>query len=88
MRILLQALFNCHEKIVSILRIYKHCPCSPWCRYFFRIQYVYSRLCNAPIPEAARYKAWGCIRSLAVIAGSNSDGVMAVYLLQVLCVVR
>ena len=87
-RILLQVLFNCHKKNVSLLRIYKHCPCSSRCRYCFRVQYTYSWLRNAPIPVVARSKVWVSVRSLAGIAGSNSDGFMAVCLLRVLCVVR
>jgi len=42
----------------------------------------------APIPVPARSRAWVCVRSLAGIAGSNSDGYMDVCPLSVLCVVQ
>jgi len=82
---MLQALFNCHVKNVSLLRVYKHCPCSSWCRYCFRVQYIYSRLYKAPITMAARSKVWVCVRSPAGPEGSNFDGVITLCLLQVLC---
>jgi hypothetical protein len=42
----------------------------------------------APIPVAARSKAWVSVRSLAGIVGSNPAGDMDVYFLGVLCVVQ
>ena len=42
----------------------------------------------APIPVAARSRAWVCGRSVAGIAGSNPAGGVDVFLLRVLCQVE
>jgi hypothetical protein len=50
--------------------------CNPGVHY--ETPCIYSRVCNAPIPLAARSKAWVYAHSLAVVAVSNPDGVIDV----------
>ena len=50
------------RKNVYLWSIYKLCPCPSCCRYCFRFQDIYSSLCNAPIPVAARSEV--CLRPL------------------------
>jgi len=40
---------------------------------------------KAPVPVAARSKAWVCVRSLAGIVGSNPTGGMDVSVVSVVC---
>lgn len=42
----------------------------------------------ASFPEALRFKAWVCGRSISWVVGSNPAGTVGVYLLCSLCVVQ
>ena len=86
-RILLQALFNCHQKNLSLLRIYKIAPALRGAGIVSELS-IFIRGCVMRWSQWPRgLKVWVCVRSLAGIAGSYSDEVMAVCLLRLLCVV-
>jgi len=60
-----------HEFVLTFVKQREKCS----------IQRRYQLLSAVPNPVVARSKAWACGHSLAAIAGSNSAGDMAVYLL-------